>query len=60
MAKKDTSKTNVTARAAAKAREVKCRICGNKPDVVKVLTPHGKAMMLRKCCVASGVAVMPA
>lgn len=60
MAKKDTSKTNVTARAAAKAREVKCRICGSKPDVVKALTPAGKALMVRKCCIVAGVASMPA
>lgn len=56
MAKKDTSKTNVTARAALKAQEVHCRICGRKPEVVRVLTPEGRAKMFRKCCVAAGIA----
>jgi hypothetical protein len=56
MAKKDTSKTNVTARAALKAMEIKCRYCGNKPDVVRVLTPAGRAKMYRKCCAAAGIA----
>lgn len=58
MAKKDskgTSKTNVTARAEAKAAQISCRICGNKPDVVRRLTPGGRALMYRKCCVAAGV-----
>ena len=52
MAKKDTSKTNVTARAALKAMELKCRYCGNKPDVVRALAPNGRAKMYRKCCAA--------
>ena len=56
MAKKDTSKTNVTARAALKAMEIKCRYCGNKPDVVRALTPGGRAKMYRKCCAAAGIA----
>ena len=56
MAKKDTSKTNVTARAALKAIEVKCRYCGQKPEVVRLLTPAGKAQMYRKCCVSAGIA----
>lgn len=56
MAKKDTSKTNVTARAELKAREVNCRFCGRKPEVVRVLTPTGKAQMYRKCCAAAGIA----
>ena len=59
MAKKDTkgtSKTNVTARAEAKAQAISCRICGSKPDVVRRLTPNGKAEMFRKCCAAAGIA----
>lgn len=56
MAKKDTSKTNVTARAALKAKEIKCRYCGNKPEVVRALTPAGRAKMFRKCCAAAGIA----
>ena len=60
MAKKDSgskSKTIVTARAAAKAEQAVCRFCGGKPEVVRVLTPAGKAQMFRKCCAAAGVAV---
>jgi len=53
---KGTSKTNVTARAEAKSKIVRCRICGNQPDVVRRLNPGGKAEMFRKCCVAAGVA----
>ena len=58
MAKKDskgTSKTNVTARQEAKAQVILCRICGNKPDVVRQLTPGGRAQMFRKCCAAAGI-----
>lgn len=56
MAKKDTSKTNVTARAALKAKQSICRFCGKTPEVVRVLTPGGKAQMVRKCCAAAGIA----
>ena len=58
MAKKDAkggSKTNVSARAALKSKEVNCRYCGNKPEVVKVLTGEGRARMFRKCCAAVGL-----
>ncbi len=56
MAKKDTSKTNVTARAELKAKQSICRFCGQKPDVVRQLTPSGKSQMFRKCCAAAGIA----
>jgi hypothetical protein len=56
MAKKDASKTNVSARLALKNMEIKCRYCGTKPDVVRVLTPAGRAKMYRKCCAAAGIA----
>jgi hypothetical protein len=49
MAKKD-SKTNVTARAELKAAQAVCRFCGKKAEVVRLLTPGGKAQMFRKCC----------
>ena len=54
-ASKGTSKTNVTARAELKTQQITCRICGQKPDVVRQLTPAGKAVMFRKCCAAAGV-----
>ena len=38
MAKKDTSKTNVTARAALKAMEIKCRYCGSLVSGATALT----------------------
>lgn len=44
------SKTDVTARAAAKAAQSICRFCGKKPEVVRVLTTAGRAQMVRKCC----------
>lgn len=56
MAKKDTSKTNVTARAEAKARAAICSHCGKKAEVVRQLTPAGKTQMYRKCCAAAGIA----
>ena len=56
MAKKDTSKTNVTARAELKAQQAICRFCGKKPEIVRVLTPAGKAQMMRKCCASAGIA----
>ena len=59
MAKKDSgkkSKTNVSARQEAKSQQAICRFCGSKPEVVRVLTPSGKAQMFRKCCAAAGIA----
>ena len=56
MAKKDASKTNVSARAEAKALQSVCRFCGKKPEVVRQLTPSGKAQMFRKCCASAGIA----
>jgi hypothetical protein len=56
MAKKDTSKTNVMARAALKSQEATCRFCGRKPEVIRVLTPAGKTQMYRKCCATAGIA----
>jgi hypothetical protein len=56
MAKKDTSKTNVSARAELKAQQALCRFCGKKPEVIRVLTPTGKSQMFRKCCATAGVA----
>ncbi len=56
MAKKDTSKTNVTARAALKAAGTTCRFCGKKPEVIRVLTPAGRTQMFRKCCASAGIA----
>ena len=53
---KGTSKTNVTARQEAKKQIVLCRICGTQPDVVRRLTPGGKAEMFRKCCEKAGMA----
>ena len=56
MAKTGGSKTDVTKRAKLKARLSICRFCGKTPDVVRVLTPAGKAQMHRKCCAAAGIA----
>lgn len=53
---KGTSKTNVTARQAEKAKVVLCRVCGTPPNVVRRLNPGGKAEMYRKCCEAAGIA----
>lgn len=44
------SKTNVAARAEAKAAAQICRSCGKKVDVVMTLSPNGKKLMVRKCC----------
>ena len=44
------SKTNVAARADAKAAQQLCKSCGKKVDVVMTLSPNGKKMMVRKCC----------
>jgi hypothetical protein len=51
---KGKSKTDVTARQQLKNQQLTCRYCGQKPDVVRVLTTGGKAQMYRKCCAASG------
>ncbi|HZP83431.1 MAG TPA: hypothetical protein VFB21_17435 [Chthonomonadaceae bacterium] len=56
MAKSDKSKTNVTARAELKAQQAVCRFCGRKPEVIRVLTPTGRAQMYRKCCATAGIA----
>lgn len=56
MAKKETSKTNVTARAELKAQQAICRYCGKKPEVVRLLSPNGRAKMFRKCCATAGIA----
>ncbi len=53
---KTASKTNVQNRALLKAQQSICRFCGQKPEVVRVLTPAGKAQMFRKCCAAAGIA----
>ena len=50
------SKTDVTARAAAKAAQSICRFCGKKPEVVRVLTTAGRAQMVRKCCASVAAA----
>lgn len=56
MAKSDKSKTNVSARAELKAQQAVCRFCGRKPEVIRVLTPTGRAQMYRKCCATAGIA----
>ena len=52
---KGKSKTDVSARQLLKNQQAICRYCGQKTDVVKVLTPAGRAQMFRKCCAAAGV-----
>jgi len=47
---KGTSKTNVTARGAAKAEKARCRVCGNPVEVVMRLPARGKRHMARLCC----------
>jgi hypothetical protein len=47
------SKTNVAARAEAKAAAQMCRSCGKKIEVVMTLNAHGKKTMVRKCCGAA-------
>ena len=44
------SKTNVTARGAAKAEKALCSICGNPVEVVMRLPAVGKRHMARLCC----------
>ena len=47
---KGSSKTNVTARGAAKAEKALCRACGNPIEVVMRLPARGKRHMARLCC----------
>jgi hypothetical protein len=51
---KDTSKTNVAARAAEKAQVALCRICGNKVEVVMRVPTEGRRHMARLCCERAG------
>lgn len=51
---KDKSKTNVAARAAAKAEVSLCRYCGNKVEVVMRVPSVGKKHMARLCCERAG------
>lgn len=44
------SKTNVTARAAAKLKAKICRFCGKEVISVRVLSPNGRVSMERRCC----------
>jgi len=53
---KKTSKTNVTARAAARADASLCASCGNKIEVVLRVPQKGKKYMARLCCEKAGVA----
>lgn len=55
MAKRGVSKTNVIDRMDLKSKKSTCRFCGAVPTVVRVLTPDGKAQMVRKCCAAAGI-----
>lgn len=50
---KKSSKTNVAARAEAKAAQQMCKKCGNKVDVVMTLTMSGRKQMVRRCCGAT-------
>lgn len=50
MSEKGKSKTNVAARADAKAKVQLCRFCGNKVDVVLAVGPTGKKKIKRVCC----------
>ncbi len=50
MSEKGKSKTNVSARADAKAKVQLCRFCGNKVDVVMAVSPGGKRRIKRLCC----------
>lgn len=51
---KDKSKTNVAARADAKAQVALCRNCGNKVEVVMRVPTVGKKHMARLCCERAG------
>lgn len=44
------SKTNVAARQEAKSAVQKCRFCGNKVEVIMMMTASGRKQMVRKCC----------
>jgi hypothetical protein len=50
MAKEKSSKTNVSARMAAKAEAAKCKLCGNKIETVMRIPAEGKRHMARICC----------
>ncbi|MEW6001923.1 MAG: hypothetical protein AB1638_04675 [Nitrospirota bacterium] len=50
MAEKGKSKTDVAARADSKNRIQRCRFCGNKVEVIMVVSPTGKKRMRRLCC----------
>lgn len=56
MAKKETSKTNVAARAEQKALASTCRVCGNKSELVMRVPSVGKRYMARLCCEKAGKA----
>ena len=51
---KDKSKTNVAARADAKAQVSLCKLCGNKIEVVMRVPSVGKRHMARLCCERAG------
>lgn len=50
MADSKKSKTNVAARAEAKAAAQMCKSCGKKVEVVMTLSMSGRKQMIRKCC----------
>ncbi len=56
MAKGTTSKTNVAARAEAKALASTCKICGNKTEIVMRVPSVGKRRIARLCCEKAGKA----
>jgi hypothetical protein len=49
-----TSKTNVAARAEQKALASKCKVCGNKIEIVMRVPSVGKRFMARLCCEKAG------
>lgn len=51
-----TSKTNVGARAEAKALASTCKTCGNKSEMVMRVPSVGKRFMARLCCEKAGKA----
>jgi hypothetical protein len=50
MSGKSKSKTDVAARSGLKNKELTCRNCGNKVDVVMAVSATGKKTMRRLCC----------
>jgi len=50
MSEKRKSKTNVAARADAKAKVQLCRFCGKEVDIVLAVGPTGKKRTKRLCC----------